>query len=178
MYFYPLAIDWSVVQCVCFLKSSNIIAEVVIFPWTMSGCLFYVTESSFMYLTVPSWFLISFVMGGSSAVVLLNRTSAVMLLNRTGGPWNLPIVHNTLCTYDLYVPVRNGFWCVHIHYLSKWERVGPRTSQVFWVPNGTRLLARCHFTGPTKLSISMPQPPPTCPGNGPARIKYITHGAI
>ncbi len=46
---------------------------------------FYVPDSSFMYFTVSSWFLISFVMGGKSAVMLLNRTSAVMLLNRTGG---------------------------------------------------------------------------------------------
>jgi hypothetical protein len=35
-------------------------------------------------------------------------------------------------------------------------------SRVFWAPNGTRLSARCHFTGPKKLSISRAQPPPTC----------------
>ncbi len=35
-----------------------------------------------------------------------------------------------------------------------------------WAPNGTRLLARCHFTGPKKLSISRAQPPPTCPRKG------------
>ena len=37
---------------------------------------------------------------------------------------------------------------------------------VFWAPNGTRLSARCHFTGPKKLSISRFQPCPTCPSNG------------
>ncbi len=38
--------------------------------------------------------------------------------------------------------------------------------RVFWAPNGTCLSARCHFTGPKKLSISRIQPPPTCPSNG------------
>ncbi len=45
-------------------------------------------------------------------------------------------------------------------------------------PNGTRLLARCHFTGPKKLSISRAKSPPTCSRNGSARIKNITHGAV
>ncbi len=44
-----------------------------------------------------------------------------------------------LCTYDLYVPVRNDFWCVQIHYLGKWEVVGLWKSLFFWVPNGTCL---------------------------------------
>jgi hypothetical protein len=39
----------------------------------------------------------------------------------------------------------------------------------FYVPNGTRLSARCHFTGPKKLSISRAQPPPTCPPKHHAR---------
>ncbi len=29
-----------------------------------------------------------------------------------------------------------------------------------WAPNGTRLSARCHFTGPKKLSNSRAQPLP------------------
>ncbi len=67
--------------------------------------------------------------------MLLNRTSAVMLLNRTGeGVWALKplkshpwaLVHkNHLCTYDLYGPVRNAFDAGSIHYLGKWEGVGP-----------------------------------------------------
>ncbi len=66
-------------------------------------------------------------MGGSSAVMLLNRTSAVMLLNRTGGVvWALkpPLVsctNNHLCIYDLYCPVHNAFHAGSIHYEGKWE---------------------------------------------------------
>jgi hypothetical protein len=48
----------------------------------------------------------------------------------------------------------------------------------FWAPYGTRLTARCHFTGPKKVSISRAQPPPACPRNGSARIKNITYGAV
>ncbi len=55
---------------------------------------------------------------------------------------------------------------------------GPWKSRVFWAPNRTRLSARCHFTGPKKLSISRAQPPPTCPRNVSARIKKIVHGAV
>jgi hypothetical protein len=40
--------------------------------------LFYVPERSFMYLTVSSRFLISFVMGESSAIMLLKRTGGVV----------------------------------------------------------------------------------------------------
>jgi len=48
----------------------------------------------------------------------------------------------------------------------------------FWAPNGTRLSARCHFTGPKKLENSRAQPPPTSPRNGYARIQNIMHGAV
>ncbi len=49
----------------------------------------------------------------------------------------------------------------------------------FLGPKGhTRLTARCHFTGPKKVSISRTQPPSTCPRNRSARIKPITHGAV
>jgi hypothetical protein len=50
--------------------------------------------------------------------------------------------------------------------------------QVFWAPNGTRLSARCHLTGPKKLENSRAQPPPTSPRNGYARIQNIMHGAV
>ncbi len=33
----------------------------------------------------------------------------------------------------------------------------------FLGPNGTHLMARCHFTGPKKDLISRDQHPPTCP---------------
>jgi hypothetical protein len=49
--------------------------------------------------------------------------------------------------------------------------------RVFGAPNGTRLSARCHFTGPNKLSNSRAQPPPTCPRNEYARIQNIMHRA-
>ncbi len=45
-------------------------------------------------------------------------------------------------------------------------------------PNGTRLSARFHFTGPKKLGNSRTQPPPTSPRNGYARIQNIMHGAV
>ncbi len=37
-----------------------------------------------------------------------------------------------LCTYDLYGPVRNAFDAGSIHYLGKWEGVGPWKTRVFW----------------------------------------------
>ncbi len=54
-----------------------------------------------------------------------------MLLNHSGGVvWALkpPVgscTWNHLCTYDLYRPVRNAFDAGSIHYLGKWEGVGP-----------------------------------------------------
>jgi hypothetical protein len=89
-----------------------------------------------------------------------------MLLNRTGGvvcAWNRPwaLVHKT--TYNFYGPVRNAFEG-GIHYIGKWEGVRPWKSQLYWAPNGTRLSARCHFTGPKKV-LRRTQPPPTCPLN-------------
>ncbi len=45
-------------------------------------------------------------------------------------------------------------------------------------PNGTCLTARCHFTGPKKVSFSRAQAPPTCPSNGFARIKSIMYRAV
>ncbi len=82
------------------------------------------------------------------------------------------LVHkNHLCTYDLYSPV---LW-------------------VIWAPNGTRLSAWCHFTGPKnsripgpnplplatqKLSNSRAQSPTTCPRNGYAHIQNIMHEAV
>jgi hypothetical protein len=37
-----------------------------------------------------------------------------------------------LCNYDLYGPVRNAFDAGSIHYLGKWEGVGPWKLRVFW----------------------------------------------
>ncbi len=76
-------------------------------------------------------------------------------------------------------------------YLAPTERkmgvsniVNPGSSylrKVFGAPNDARLLARCHFTGPKKLSISRAQPPPICPRKGCCphqKYKSITHGRI
>ncbi len=47
---------------------------------------------------------------------------------------------------------------------------------MFWAPNGTRLSARSHFTGPKKLGNSRAQPPPTSPRNVYASIKTLCTG--
>ncbi len=59
------------------------------------------------------------------------------------------------------------------------ERRGPGNLEFFWAPNGSRLTARCHFTGPKKLSISRVQLPPTCPSNECCpHKKHFTRGRI
>ncbi len=56
-----------------------------------------------------------------------------------------------LCTYDLYSPVQTAFDAGSIHYLGKWEEVGPRKSRVFWALwNGIEPIGECHL-GPKKL---------------------------
>ncbi len=40
--------------------------------------------------------------------------------------------NNYFRTDDLYGPVRNAFDAGSIHYLGKWEGVGPWKSRVFW----------------------------------------------
>jgi hypothetical protein len=79
------------------------------------------------------------------------------------GPWNLPwglLVQKTTCAPMIYTALCIMFGCIHIHYLGKWEGVGPWNSRVFWAPNDTLLSARYHFTGSKKLSNSRAQPPP------------------
>jgi hypothetical protein len=49
----------------------------------------------------------------------------------------------------------------------------PLEIESFWAPNGTHLTARCHFTGPKKLSISMAQPPPIIIGAYIVNIQII-----
>jgi hypothetical protein len=88
------------------------------------------------------------------------------------------LVHKTTFASMIFTALCICFGCLHIHYFGKWERVGPWDSRVYWVPNGTCLLAQCHFTGPKKLLNSRAQPPPTCPRNGYAHIQNIMHGAV
>jgi hypothetical protein len=54
-----------------------------------------------------------------------------------------------------------------------------RGGRVGGAPNGTRLSARCHFTGPKKLSISRAHPLPltqVMDAANAACINSITHG--
>jgi len=61
-----------------------------------------------------------------------------------------------------------------------WMRAYPLLGEVEggWAPNGTRLSAWCHFTGPKKLENSRAQSPPTSPRDGYARIQNIMQGAV
>ncbi len=70
--------------------------------------------------------------------------------------------------YCLYIMV--CFYMYTNHFKSFLE--------FFLAPNGTRLSARCHFTGPKKLENSRAQPPPTSPRYGYSRIQNIMHGAV
>jgi hypothetical protein len=80
-------------------------------------------------------------------------------------PPSWALVHKTTYAPMIYSALCIMFWMratLHLHYLGKWEGVGLWNSRVFWAPNGTRLSAQCHFTGPKKLDNSRAQPPPTC----------------
>ncbi len=93
----------------------------------------------------------------------------------TSSIWALKPPSRTLVHKTTYAPMI--YTALSIMF---WMRANPLltlNSQVFWAPNGTCLSARCHFTGPKKLSNSRAQPPPTCPCNGYARIQNIMHGA-
>ncbi len=85
-------------------------------------------------------------------------------------------VHET--TYGPLIDIYGLVRCGQIHYMGKWERVGPWKSRLFWASNGTHLTARCHCTSSKKISISRAQPPPNCPRNRFAPIKSITYGAV
>jgi hypothetical protein len=69
------------------------------------------------------------------------------------------------------------FW----EYLFLYTPYAPMDSgnlEFFGPQMALALSARCHFTGPEKLSISRAQPYPACPRNVSARIKNITHGVV
>ncbi len=74
---------------------------------------------------------------------------------------------------DWYGPVHNAFDAGKSITWENGKGLGPG-SQFLRAPNGNRLTARCHFTGPKIFLISRAQPPPTCPRNGVAHIKSIT----
>jgi hypothetical protein len=74
--------------------------------------------------------------------------------------------------------MRNAFDAGSIHYLGKWEGVGPWKSQLFWASNGMALAYRLNAIsqGPKKSQFPGPNPLPL--GRNAARIKSITHGAV
>ncbi len=110
----------------------------------------FVPEANIVYLTVSSWFLISFVMGGGGAA-WAGRLSSFMHLSGpsravkffyTPAPthplvWALKppsqaLVNKTTYAPMIYTALCIMFWgSVHIHYLGNWEGVGPWKSQVF-----------------------------------------------
>ncbi len=65
-----------------------------------------------------------------------------------------------LCTYDLYGHVRNAFDADSIHYLGKWEGVGPLSQ------------------GPKNSQFPGPNPLPLVLVKDAACIKSIKHGAV
>jgi hypothetical protein len=75
-----------------------------------------------------------------------------------------PVHKTTLCTYDLYGPVRNVFDAGRYIIGGEVGGWGWRwKSRVFWAPNDTRLTARAISQGPTKLEISSANPTPPLP---------------
>ena len=81
--------------------------------------------------------------------------------------------------FNKYIKLKNPDVFKLLSQWTFWNRT--LWNQTFWnltFYGCTCLSARCHFTGPKKLSISRAQPSPTCPRNVSARIKNITHGAI
>ncbi len=66
-----------------------------------------------------------------------------------------------------------------MHQLPDPHRMGPETSLEFFV----RQMALTYWLDaisqdPKTLDFQGPTPPPTCPGNGYARIQNIVHGAV
>ncbi len=133
---------------------------------------FYAPESPFMHLTVCCWFLISSGWGGGGGCgvgggeargpswrgrIRQGRTGRLISLIHLSGPSRV--------IKFLYSPAPPP--------PTVWALDLPRI-----LPNGTRLSARCHFTGSKKLENFRAQPPPTSPRNGYACIQNIMHGAV
>ncbi len=76
-------------------------------------------------------------------------------------------------------PLISNFFIAH---LSIRVRCKTKSPKFFWAPNGTRLSARCHFTGPKKLSNSSAQPRPTslriCTHPKPYALGCINHRCV
>ncbi len=105
-----------------------------------------------MYLTVFSWFLISFFKGGGNGPSRAIKFLMHMLLHPAQyGPWNLP--RGLLCNYDLiYTALRIMFWKCAYPLLGQVGGGWALEISSFLGRKLHCLLARCHFTGPKKLS--------------------------
>ncbi len=104
-----------------------------------------------MCLTVVSCFLISFVKGRSGP----SRAYKFLYAPALPPPsiWALKpsswaLVHKTTNASMIYTAMCIIFWMCAYPLLGQVGGSWPWISQVFWAPNGTCLLARCHFTGP------------------------------
>ncbi len=93
-------------------------------------------------------------------------------------PPSWALVHKTTYAPIIYTALCIMFWICAYPLIGQVGGGWALEFSSFLGPNGTRLLARCHFTGPKKLSNSRAQFPPTCPRNGYARIQIIMHGAV
>jgi hypothetical protein len=109
---------------------------------------FYVPERSYMHITVSCWFLISF------GIQFYCTGSAA---RKTVLHWALEARYDTALHF---VKVTRGSSCT-LNHLWTSDRYDPevlmrknpllRQVGVGWAPNGTRLMARCYFTGPKKV---------------------------
>ncbi len=107
-------------------------------------------EEDIMYLTVVSWFLISFVMGGSSP----SRANKFLYAPAPPPPsvWALnppswALVHKTPYAPMIYTALCIMFWMRAYPLLGQVEGGWALEILSFWAQNGIRLSARCHFTG-------------------------------
>jgi|688.fasta_scaffold290072_1 hypothetical protein len=129
-----------------------------------------------MYLTVSSWFLISFIMGGAAWA---GRLSSFMHLSGRAGGLGffmhlLPNPHsmgpetsvvgscnwNHLCTYDLYSPGHNVLdaW-ISIIWASG-RGLGPRNLEFFWPQLALAYRGDAISKGPKNSRFPGPNPRP------------------
>ncbi len=110
---------------------------------------------------------------GSGSWSKFNKSGSLRLAQHRQSRWLATCV--THRAQELRWKSQIWFWRKSTTFVS-WPVTN--VDRVFRAPNGTRLSARCNFTGPKKLSNSRAQPPHTSPRNGYARIQNIIHGAV
>ncbi len=130
-------------------------------------------EEHIMYLTVVSWFLISFVMVASSSNKFLYAPAPPPPSVWALKPPSWALVRKT-CTYDLYSHVHNVLdACISITWASG-RGLGPWILE-FLGPKWHSPIGSMPFHRAQQISNSRAQPPPTCPRNGYACIQNIMH---